>query len=72
MKIHVVAKTNARQEKIVKVDDSHLTVAVKSLPQDGKANEAIREALAKYFDIAPSRVVLHSGFTNKNKVFDID
>ena len=72
MKIHVVVKTNARQEKIVKIDNSHFTVAVLEFPQDGKANEAIIKALAAYFHIAQSRIVLSTGFTNKHKTFIID
>jgi len=46
-------------------------VSVKEAPVDGEANDAVARALAKYFDIAPSRVRLVSGHTAKQKVFEI-
>lgn len=46
-------------------------VSVKELPVQGKANKAVIKALAKYFEVAPSLVVLHSGASAKKKVFEI-
>lgn len=72
MKIFVKAKPNAKEEKIEKIDDSNFIVAVKEPPIQGKANAAIIKALAACFNIAPSAVRLVSGFSSKNKVFDIE
>jgi len=58
------------------VDGSHskpivYKVSVKEAPVDGKANEAIIEALAEYFDTAKSNITLISGQSSKQKVFEI-
>jgi len=71
MKIFVKAKPFAQEEKIKKVDEINFIVAVKEPPKDGKANRAIIKALALYFNIAPSRVNLISGFSSKKKVFEV-
>lgn len=71
MKIFVKSKPGAREEKVEKVDDSHYTVAVKAPPEKGKANQAIAKALAAYFKVAFVDVILKSGATSRQKVFEI-
>lgn len=71
MRIFVKAKPNAKEEKVERIDSSHFVVAVKEPPKNGKANEAVAKALAAYFDVAPSRVQLASGFSAKQKIFEI-
>lgn len=71
MQIFVTAKTNAKEERVTKLDNTHFTVAVTELPKEGKANRAIVDALSEYFDIAQSRILLVSGFSSKQKVFEI-
>lgn len=82
MKIFVQAKPNSREEKIEKIDppshkaldgqgDYYFVVSVKEPPIQGRANAAIIKALAEYFNVAPSRVRLISGFSSRQKVFEI-
>lgn len=71
MKIFVKAKPNANKESVEKIDETHFKVAVKEPPRDGRANEAIIKALAEYFDIALSNIRLISGFSAKQKTFEI-
>lgn len=71
MKIAVTVKPNAKQESVEKTGENEFVVRVKAKPQDGKANEAVIEALAEYFDVAKSRVVLMHGRASKNKIFEI-
>ncbi|MEK7190125.1 MAG: DUF167 domain-containing protein [Patescibacteria group bacterium] len=71
MKIFVQAKPNARAEQIVKIDETHFIVAVREPPVNGLANAAIRKALAKHFKVALSGAQLASGFSSRNKVFEI-
>lgn len=71
MKISIQAKPNAREEKVEKIDPTNFIVAVKEPPVQGKANAAIQKALAKYFQVAPSRLRLVSGYSAKQKVFEI-
>ncbi len=71
MKIFVKAKPNAEEESIKKIDGINFVVAVKEPPIKGKANRAIVRALAEYFSVAPSAVQLVSGFSSKQKIFEI-
>ncbi len=71
MKIIVTVKTKAHREAVEKVDDTHYKVCVRAMPQEGAANTAIVQALAKYFKIAPTRVTLCKGHRSKQKTFEI-
>lgn len=71
MKIVVYAKPRSWEEAVEKIDDGHYVVAVREPPVQGKANEAIVRALARYFHVAPTCVRLLSGFSAKEKVFDV-
>ncbi|OGI22216.1 MAG: hypothetical protein A2808_02405 [Candidatus Moranbacteria bacterium RIFCSPHIGHO2_01_FULL_55_24] len=70
MKLFVTAKTNAREERVEEVDETHFKVSVKAAPLEGKANKAIAKALARHLSIAPSRLTLRSGASGRSKVFD--
>ena len=71
MKITVSVKAGRKESRIEKLSDSSFSVWVKEKPQEGKANYAVREALAEYFNIPKSRVTLISGEKSKTKVFEI-
>ena len=71
MKIHIKAKPNSREEKIEKVDETHFVVSVKEPPIKGKANEAIRNALAVYFKTGTGNVKIISGYSSRNKIIEI-
>lgn len=71
MKITVRVKASSKLAKIEKLQDGMLSVWVKEKPQEGKANYAVREALAEYFNIPRSRVTLISGEKSKTKLFEI-
>lgn len=71
MKIAVKVKAGAKAEKIEKISEDKFSVWVREKPQDGKANYAVRELLANYFNIPKSRIILMSGETAKNKIFEI-
>ena len=71
MRINIKAKPNSREEKIERVDENNYVVSVKEPPIKGKANEAIRNALAIYFKTASSRVKIISGYSSRNKIIEI-
>lgn len=83
MKIIVIAKANAKKVGIEKIQAPQglfssrnqiletYKVSVKEGAIDGKANRAIVEAVAEYFDVAPSLVNILSGHTNKTKTIQI-
>ena len=71
MKIFVKVRPNANEEKIEKISETNFVVAVKQPPVQGKANRAVINALAVYFDIPKSQIRLALGATGKNKIFEI-
>jgi len=71
MKIFIKAKPSAYEEKVEKTDDTHFVVCVKEPPQNGLANRGVVRAVANYFKVAQSRVMIKKGFTSKQKVVEI-
>ncbi len=81
MKIFIKAKAGAKTEKVIPpiaklwkeetTEKEWFTVWVKEPPVQGRANMAIRKALAKHFKVSPSQVNLISGASSKQKVFEI-
>ena len=71
MKIAVRAKPGAQENNVEKIDDGHYVVSVTEPPIQGRANRAIVIALADYFNAAPSSIRLISGFTSREKLFEI-
>ena len=72
MRINVKVKPGSREEKVEKIDENNFVVSVKEPPVKGKANEAIRNALAIYFKTGSSRVKIVSGFSSRNKIIEIN
>ena len=78
MKISVIAHPNSkktlpagRQARVEKDLLGVIHIYVNEPPLEGKANNAIREALADYFKVKKSAVFLVSGEKSKNKIFEI-
>jgi hypothetical protein len=82
MKIFVKAKPRAKEEKVEQTDppspkgfgrtgDMHFVVSVKEPALQGKVNRAITKALAQQFNVSLSRVELVSGYSSRQKVFEI-
>ena len=71
MKICIKVKPQSRQEKIEKINDVNFVVWVKEPAQDGLANKGVVKALANYFKVSQSRIVIKKGFTSKNKIIEI-
>ena len=70
MKINVKVMPHSIREEVLKQGDDYV-VRVKAMPQDGKANEAVIELIAKYFKVPKSVVKIVSGMTGRNKIVDI-
>ena len=73
MKITVLAKANAKFEKVEKVEEVETVYKVwtKKAPVEGKANAAIVKLLAEYLKVPRSSIQLISGAKGKKKLFEI-
>lgn len=72
MKIFVKAQPSAKKESIFKVDEINFKVAVKELPRKGEVNRAVARVLARHLDIPVENVRLVSGFSSRQKVFEVE
>lgn len=71
MKIFVKAKPNSSKEEVKQIDELTLEVSVKEPPVKGQANRAVVKALAEYFGVPASEVLIKAGHTSKNKIVEI-
>ncbi|MCE6960197.1 DUF167 domain-containing protein [Cereibacter sphaeroides] len=61
----------ASREKI-EVQGGAIRIHVTCVPEDGKANRAVTEVLAKALGVAKSRLTLVRGATSRDKTFRLD
>ena len=59
------------KNKIARVYNDALKISITAPPVEGKANKKCIAYLAKYFDIAKSKIEIISGQTSKNKLIKI-
>lgn len=71
MKFFVRVKAGAHRECVEQKDSAHFLVVVKAPAKEGKANVAAVKALARFLDVAPSRLCLVSGKTSKEKIIEL-
>jgi len=71
VKFFVHTKPNARKAEMRQIDETHFVIAVKESAHEGKANEAVLRALARYLHIPLAHITLRSGARSKRKVFEV-
>lgn len=71
MKLFVKVKTRAKQSYLRKIDDHNFEIGVQAAPVKGQANQAIVEALARYFGVPRLKVRILAGFKAKKKIIEI-
>ena len=71
MRVSIKVKPNSKTISVEKLNDGSYTVRVKAPAKEGKANEAVIEALSEYFDKPKSRIAILHGQAGKNKVVEI-
>jgi len=69
--IKVKIVPGSSKNKIVGTYDDRLKIAITAPPVEGKANKKCISYLAKYFNVAKSRIEIISGQTSKNKLIKI-
>ena len=72
MRITIKVRASAKKISVEKLDDGSFKVAVTAPPVDGKANRAVCEALADYYNVPISRVMIVAGLTGRQKIIDIE
>jgi uncharacterized protein len=67
----IKVKPGAKKEHVGGLHGDALIVAVTAPPVDGKANDAVRKALAKAFGIRRQDVVIVAGERGRDKVVEL-
>lgn len=73
LRLRVTPKASSNRIVIDRHEDgsSLLRVYVTSVPEDGKANKAVIEALSAYLKIPKSRITIAKGQTGRDKIVEI-
>ncbi|MGB6607203.1 MAG: DUF167 domain-containing protein, partial [Atribacterota bacterium] len=69
MKVKIVPGSS--KNKIIGAYNNALKISIAAPPVEGKANKKCIAYLAKYFDVAKSKIEIISGQTGKNKLIKI-
>jgi uncharacterized protein len=70
--IKVKVKPNSKKQAIQEELDGSITVYLKSLPVDGKANQELIEVLAKKFELRKSQVTIKAGLSSRTKIIELE
>jgi uncharacterized protein YggU (UPF0235/DUF167 family) len=71
LRLRVFVKPKSRKDAVIRNPDGTLTVAVRTAPVEGKANQAVISALAEFLRLPKSAIRLVQGKTGRWKVFEI-
>ncbi len=71
MRIQIKVVSRAKRPGVEQMPDGSWRVAVSAPAEDGKANAAVVEALAKQFDVPKSAVKIIRGFASRLKEVEI-
>ncbi|MFT4056935.1 MAG: DUF167 domain-containing protein [Novosphingobium sp.] len=63
--------TPGAKVETLEIAEGRVTAKVRAKPEDGKANAAVRDLLARALGVAPSRLELLRGATSREKQFRV-
>ena len=66
-----VRVTPGAKVEMLDIGDAGLQAKVRAKPEDGKANDAVRDLLSRALGIAQSRLTLLRGATSREKMFRV-
>ncbi|NDV63322.1 YggU family protein [Puniceicoccales bacterium CK1056] len=70
-RISVRVIPNAGRDQVVGLHDGVLKIKLQAVPEDGKANKALCELLAKHFGCLKRKVTIVAGEKSRNKVIEV-
>lgn len=71
MLIHVKVKTESRENKIVKKNETSYIVHTKEKAENNRANSAVILLVADYFNVTRGRVKIVTGHHAPSKILDV-
>ena len=71
MKLRIIVHPKSRKPRVEKDADGKFHVYVNQMPEKGKANQAVIEALAEYLQTSKSKISIIAGFKSRRKSIEI-
>jgi len=71
VRIIVKVKPGAKENSVSALGEKEYSVRTKALPKDDKANKAVIDILAEYFDIQKRCIRILKGHTGRIKILEI-
>lgn len=68
----MTVKANAKKSEVIKRSAGEYRVAVREPAQNGKANHAVIDLLARYFGVPKSTVTIIRGHSSRHKLLEIE
>lgn len=72
MRITITVKPNSKQVPLVVNNGGDIVVYVRQQAIGGRANEAVINLLAEYYDVPKTRVTIIKGHSTHRKVIEVD
>jgi len=71
MRLKVRVKPSSKVECVRETSPGQLDIRVGAPPEKGKANERVKELIAKHFGVSKSRVKILKGETSRDKIVEV-
>ena len=71
-RIWVIVKPQAKKQQLTRLPDGSYQASVHAPAQDGKANQALIELLAREFSVAKSRIAIVRGAASRKKLIELN
>lgn len=71
MIIKIKVQARASFERVEELDVDEYKVWVTAPPADNQANDAVIDVLSDYFNVAPSKIRIRSGYKSSHKLVEI-
>lgn len=72
MSINVTVKPNSKKAPLIEQqNDGSLTIYIREIATNGKANEALIKLLAKHFDVPKTHITIVRGHTSRHKLVEV-
>jgi uncharacterized protein (TIGR00251 family) len=71
MRLNVRVIPNASKSEIISLDSGEWKIKIQASPEDGKANGALIQLLAKHFKIPKNSIRIVAGEKSRQKIIEI-
>jgi len=70
--VKIKVKPKSKKEYIKKISDNEFEVAMKEVPEKGRANKRLIELISKYFGVSKRNVKIIKGEKSRKKILKIE